>query len=302
VMARDWTWADAAPILGGAGTIVLLVSGATVPAVGLLTAGAAVLVAVNLEMLRRHTTLDVLTMTIGAGFLLVADAAWLADRAVPLLTPWWVAFLVLTITGERLELARLRIHGRAAYSTFIVAAALYIGALLFMVLDAALGVRLSGVGMLALTVWLLRYDIARMTIKRPGLPRFVAACLLAGYAWLGVAGLIAIGAGQIWAGFSYDAYLHAVLLGFVFSMVFGHAPIIFPAILERPIGFVRFAWVPLVLLHVSIAARIVGDVVANQELRQAAGVLTALSIALYGVVVFVGLVRGPGAPRPHSPN
>jgi hypothetical protein len=292
VMARDWTWADAAPVLGGAGTIVLLINGASVVAVGLLTAGAAVLVAVNLEMLRRHPTLDVLTMAIGAGFLLLADAAWLADRAVPFLTPWWMAFLVLTITGERLELARLRIHGRAAHVTFAIAAAMYIGPLLFMVVDVAMGVRLSGIGMIALAVWLLRYDIAWLTIRRPGLPRFVAACLLAGYAWLAIAGLIAVTNAQIWAGFSYDAYLHAVLLGFAFSMVFGHAPIIFPAILERPISFIRFAWVPLVLLHASVAARILGDIAVSQELRQAAGILTGIAIALYGVVVIIGLVRG----------
>jgi hypothetical protein len=271
---------------------VLLTNGATVPAVALLTAGAAVLVAINLEMLRRHPTLDVLTMTSGASFLLLADAAWLADRAVPFLTPWWMAFLVLTITGERLELARLRIHTRAAHITFGIAAAIYIGALLFMVVDAALGVRLSGIGMLALTAWLLRFDVAWVTIRRPGLPRFVAACLLTGYAWLGVASLIAVANEVIWAGFSYDAYLHAVLLGFVFSMVFGHAPIIFPAILGRPITYIRFAWVPLVLLHVSVAARILGDIVVNQELRQAAGMLTGMAIALYGAVIVVGLVRG----------
>ena len=292
VMARDWTWADASPVLGGAGTIVLLVNGATVPAAALLTAGAAVLVAVNLEMLRRHPTLDVLTMAIGAGFLLLADAAWLAGRAVPFLTPWWMAFLVLTITGERLELARLRVHGRVAHAAFAVAVAIYIGALLLMVVDAALGVRLSGIGMLALTAWLLRFDIAWLTIRRPGLPRFVAACLLAGYAWLGIAGLIAVMNEQIWAGFSYDAYLHAVLLGFVFSMVFGHAPIIFPAILERPIGFHPVAWMPLMLLHVAVAARILGDIAMSQELRQAAGILTGVAIALYGVVIVVGLLRG----------
>jgi hypothetical protein len=295
VMGRDWTWADLAPVLGGAGTIVLILNGAGLPAQALLVAGAAVLVVVNLEMLRRHPTLDVLTMAIGAGFLLFADAAWLADRAVPFLTPWWMAFLVLTITGERLELARLRIHGRLAHVTFAVAAAIYIGALLLMIQDAALGVRLSGIGMVALTVWLLRYDIAWLTIRRPGLPRFVAACLLAGYAWLGVAGLIALSGEQIWSGFSYDAYLHAVLLGFVFSMVFGHAPIIFPAVLERPISFIELAWVPLVLLHVSVATRIAGDIAMSQELRQLGGILTAVAIALYGVVVVAGLIRGKRA-------
>jgi hypothetical protein len=234
-------------------------------------------------------------MAIGAGFLLLADAAWMAGRAVPFLTPWWMAFLVLTITGERLELSRLRVHGRFAQAAFAVAVAIYIGTLLLMIVDAALGVRLSGIGMLALTAWLLRFDIAWLTIRRPGLPRFVAACLLAGYAWLGIAGLIAVMNEQIWAGFSYDAYLHAVLLGFVFSMVFGHAPIIFPAILERPIGFYPVAWMPLLLLHIGVAARILGDIAMSQELRQAAGILTAVAIALYGVVIVVGLVRG-GAP------
>ena len=221
---------------------------------------------------------------------------------MPYLTPWWMAFLVLTITGERLELARMRVHGRVAHATFAVAAAIYIGSLLYMLADEALGVRLSGIGMLALTAWLLRFDIAWLTIRRPGLPRFVAACLLAGYAWLGIAGLIAVSNEIIWAGFSYDAYLHAVLLGFVFSMVFGHAPIIFPAILERPISFHPIAWVPLLLLHVSVAARIIGDVTMSQELRQAGGMLTGLSIALYGIVIVVGLVRGTRTSARTSPN
>ncbi len=292
VLGRDWTWADLAPVLGGAGTIVLLIQGATAPAVGLLAAGAAVLVAINLEMLRRHPTLDVLVMTIGAGFLLLADAAWLGGRAVAFLTPWWMAFLVLTITGERLELAKLRVHSRAAHGSFAAAAGIYIAALLYMVIDVAPGVRLSGVGMLALAIWLWHYDLARVTIRRSGLPRFVAACLLAGYVWLGFAGLVALTNEQIWGGFGYDAYLHAVLLGFVFSMVFGHAPIIFPAILGRPIAYQPVAWLPLVLLHVSVTARIIGDITLDQGLRQAAGILTGVSIALYAGVVVVGLLRG----------
>jgi hypothetical protein len=296
VVGRAWTWADAAPVLAGAGTLVLLVGSASAPAQALLVAGAAALVAVNLEMLRRQPSLDVLTMAIGAAFLLLADAAWLAGRAVPLLTPWWMAFLVLTITGERLELARLRVGGGVARATFAAAVALYVGALLLMLADAALGVRLSGVGVLACTAWLLRFDIALLTIRRPGLPRFVAACLLAGYAWLGVAGLVAVVNEQVWAGFSYDAYVHAVLLGFVFSMVFGHAPIIFPAVLGRPIGFHPLAWMPLALLHVAVAVRLMGDLVSDQALRESAGVLTGVAIAVYGAILGVGLLRGEPDP------
>jgi len=292
VMGRRWTFADAAPVLAGAGTILLLVNGGTTPAIALLTAGAAGLLAVNLEMLRRHTSADVLTMALGAAFLLLADAAWLSGRPVALITPWWIAFLVLTIAGERLELARMRTYSAAAQRLFLGVVGIYAAALSFMVVDAAVGARLSGVGLLALAVWLMRFDIAGITIRLTRLPRFVAACLLAGYAWLAVAGAIALGAEQLWSGFAYDAFLHAVLLGFVFSMIFGHAPIIVPAILGLPIAYHPLAWMPLVLLHVSVAVRMMGDLLVDQGLRQAAGLLSALSIGLYGVVIVVGLLQG----------
>jgi hypothetical protein len=292
LLGRTWTFADAAPVLSAAGLVVLLVNGATVPALTLLALGAAALVAVNLFFLRRSPTLDVLTMVLGALFLLLADAAWLAGRPVPLLTSWWAAFLVLTVVGERLELAVLRVRGPMARIAFGLAVVAYVGALLWMIVDAGLGMRLSGVGLVALTLWLLRYDIALVTIRRTGLPRFVAACLLSGYAWLGVAGAVVLISQPAFAGFDYDAYLHAILLGFVFSMVFGHAPIILPAIVERPIGFYPFAYLPLALLHLSVALRILADLAGNQMMRQAAGVWTGVAVALYGAFIVYGLLRG----------
>lgn len=292
LLGRTWTFADAAPVLGGAGLLVLLIDGASAPAILLLSAGAAVLVAVNLFFLRRSPTLDVLTMALGAGFLLLADLAWLADRPVPFLTPWWMAFLVLTIVGERLELAKLRAHGPVAQATFGLAVAAYIAALLLMVVDEGLGMRLSGAGMIGLALWLLRYDIALLTIRRSGLPQFVAACLLSGYVWLGIGGAVVLLNEPMFAGFSYDAYLHAVLLGFVFSMVFGHAPIIFPAVIGRPIGFTPFAYVPLAVLHFSVALRILADLAEVQMVRQAAGVWTGVAIVLYAIFIVYGLVRG----------
>lgn len=297
LLGRRWTIADGAAVSSGAGLVLLLVSGATLPAMAALVCGAALLVAVNLAFLRRSPTLDVLTMVLGAIFLLMADAAWLAGRPIPFLTPWWIAFLVLTVVGERLELARLRAHGRMAQLTFATAVAAYVAALLLVVADAGLGMRLSGAGMVAFAIWLLRFDIATMTIRRPGLPRFVAACLLAGYAWLGIAGVVALASQPVWAGFSYDAFLHATLLGFVFSMVFGHAPIIFPAVISRPISFHGFAYVPLVVLHFSVALRILADLAGNQMVRQAAGVWTGVALALYGVFIVYGIVSGRSSPR-----
>jgi hypothetical protein len=293
VTGRTWTPADAAPVLGGAGTVVLLVSGTTVPALLLIAGGAVALLAVHLEMLRRHPTLDIAVMGIGAAFLVLADAAWLAGRQVPLLTPWWVAFLVLTIVGERVELARIRFHGPAGRRTFAAAVGLYVVTLLLISVDAPLGVRLSGLGLLAITAWLLRHDVAWLTVRKPGFPRYSAICLLTGYAWLGVAGLILVATPQLWAALTYDAFLHAVLLGFVFSMIFAHAPFIVPGIVGRRVGYSALAWLPLVLLHLSVVLRIVGDLRLDQDLRHTSGLLSGIAILLYGAVLVIGLLRGP---------
>jgi hypothetical protein len=101
----------------------------------------------------------------------------------------------------------------------------------------------AGAGCLAIALWLLRFDIARKTIRQKGLPRFAATCLLSGYVWLGVSGLLGLLQGAVIAGPRYDAFLHTVLIGFVISMIFGHAPIIF-RMLRLPITFNRSSTSP----------------------------------------------------------
>jgi hypothetical protein len=78
---------------------------------------------------------------------------------------------------------------------------------------------------------LARNQIARRTGGGAGLPRFVACALLAGYVWLAVGGVLWARDGAAVAGPAHDAELHAIFLGFVFSMIFGHAPVIFPGVL-----------------------------------------------------------------------
>ncbi|BFO21059.1 hypothetical protein SHKM778_74470 [Streptomyces sp. KM77-8] len=54
----------------------------------------------------------------------------------------------------------------------------------------ATGTLLLGAALLALVAWLVVHDVARRLLRSTGLPRFSAACLLAGYAWLGLAGAL----------------------------------------------------------------------------------------------------------------
>ena len=105
-----------------------------------------------------------------------------------------------------------------------------------------------------------------------GLTRFIAVCLLSGYAWLALGSAVILAAGGLTPGTaSYDAALHAIALGFVFSMVFGHAPIIFPAVLRVAVPYHPLFYGPLALLHASLALRLAGDATAQFEWVRAGG-------------------------------
>jgi hypothetical protein len=155
--------------------------------------------------------------------------------------PWWIAFFALTIGGERLELSRYLKRGALARNAFIVLAAA--------LLAAPLLPRVLGVVLVLLALWLFAYDLARVTVRQSGLPRYIAVCLLSGYAWL------AFGGALLAAAVAYDAALHAIFVGFVFSMVFGHAPVILPAVLRVKLPYHPVLYLPLALLHASLLVR-----------------------------------------------
>jgi hypothetical protein len=142
--------------------------------------------------------------------------------------------------------------------------------------------RVLGVLLVACAAWLARYDIATRTVRAAGLTRYIALCLLAGYAWLALGGaLLASGAAFDDGRALWDAALHAILLGFVFSMVFGHAPVILPAVLRVALPYSAILYAPLALLHVSLAIRFAGDLGTSPLLRTAGGAGNALAIALF---------------------
>jgi hypothetical protein len=152
---------------------------------------------------------------------------------------------------------------------------------------------MAGVGLLALAAWLLRYDVARRTLARGGLPRFTAMALLLGYVWLAIAGILwLLGPERIASGFWYDAMLHAVFLGFAFSMIFGHAPTIVPALTGFALVFETRFYVHLVLLDASLGLRIVGDLAAWPEARRWGGMLNAAAILLFVIVTVVAVRAG----------
>lgn len=277
-----------APGLLGAGAL-LLVSPAPLPiGRGLLVAGATALVGVYVPLWRRQRDDAVLVQALGAVLALGAAVLWLGGVAVAALLPWLVGFVVLTIAGERLELARLAM-GPGAGTRLVLLSSAVVAAVVGSLLWPAVSTPALGLTLLVLVGWLTAHDVARRTVRSSGLPRFMAASMLAGYAWLAVAGTVWLVAGRVTDGSGYDAVVHAVFLGFTLSMIMAHAPVILPAVLRRPMGYHPALLVPAVALHASLVLRLwVGDALGLPLAWQVGGAVNVASLlGFVGVVVWL---------------
>ncbi len=288
--------AYAVPLAAGVGGLALW---AGMPAWGasLITLGSLGLFILFGLMLRRHLTLHTGVMAVGAALWLAGNLVWLSGRPLHQVSLWWAGFLILTIAGERLELSRILRPTPRVQQAFTIIVALILAGLTASLWAYDAGMRLSGLGFLALAGWLLRYDIARRTVRQRGLTRYIAVCLLSGYFWLGVGGLLALIIGGVSAGVYYDAILHAWFLGFVFAMIFGHAPIIFPAILNRPIRYRPTFYLPLLLLHLSLLLRLAGDLTLWLPGRRWGGLLNMVVLLLFLLNTAISLRVPAAAPE-----
>jgi len=226
---------------------------------------------------------------------------WLAGWPLFQVVWWRAGYLVLTIAGERLELARLTRFPRNAMIAFFALLAVYSAGLLGLSFTplADLGTRIVGAGCLLLAAWLLRFDLARKTVRQTGLTRFIAVNLLLGYGWLIVSGILTLVAGQRATGPLYDAMLHTLFVGFVFGMIFGHAPVIFPAVLGRPLSYGAHFYGHVILLHASLALRTVADLAGWFDLRRWGGMFNGIALLVFLVATILALRAhvGHGAMR-----
>ena len=283
-------WAYFGPLLAALGVVTLL-SGQAAVATWLFLAGSAVLLAATLDLLHRQRTFFMLTLALGAACFVTGNAQWAFGRAPTEVVPWWLAFLVLTIAGERLELSRFLPPSPLSRRAF---------ALLLIVVGTGLvaagarwGPPLFGAGLLGLAAWLLKQDIARRTVHGRGLARFIAVCLLSGYGWLAVGAVLWLGGAAGAPGSNaHDAALHAITLGFVFSMVFGHAAIILPAVTKFAVPYHPTFYVPLVLLQASLVVRLGGDAAGRIDWTRAGAWLNAAALAAFLLGTLAAVLRG----------
>ncbi|RNI21079.1 hypothetical protein EFY87_12400 [Flexivirga caeni] len=284
-------WGYAAPALLGAGGVALTLGlPARVGAV-LLADGSVALLAVYAMLYRRQHDAATAVESLAAVAATGAAVLWLRLPVSHLLL-WLVAFVVLTICAERVELARLHLPARAA-GLLLVGAFLVMAAAVASLAWPDIGDHVAGAVLLVLTGALTVYDVARHTIRLPGLPRLSAVALLCGYAWLAVAAAVWLCVGTPISQAQYDTAVHGVFLGFGMSMVIAHAPVILPAVARTPMPYRRIQWAPLVVLQLSLVLRIVGgNAWGSNRLWTWGAVLGVTALLLLPLTVVVSMVSG----------
>ncbi|MDI3314282.1 MAG: hypothetical protein QJR12_08390 [Mycobacterium sp.] len=294
VAVRRW-WAYLGPMLLGAGAVALATPAPRRLGGVLLLAGSATLIAVYVPLWRRAADVAVLVQVGGAVLATGAALLWVGGVPVPDLLPWLSGFLILTIVGERLELARVAMTDTRAEALLAAVAGAIVAGTVAALLWPAPGYPLLGAALVAAVGWLGRFDVARRTVHAAGLPRYLAVGVIAGYGWLLVPALSWLLVGRVRSGGGYDAVVHAVMLGFVMSMVMAHAPVILPAVLRRPLPYTRVMYGPVALLHLSLLLRlVVGDARGISWAVRAGGVLNVVAVLGFLGVTSYSALRAAG--------
>jgi hypothetical protein len=248
----------------------------------LLTAGSAGFALMCSYFVYRYSELYYYAFLVGSICLLTGNIILLKTHYYPGAVNWWIGFLLFTIVAERLELSRFLSLNNFKRNFLLVSLA---GALAALVWPFQSNGNLALAIPIAMTAfWLLKYDMAKHSIKMKGQHRYSGLLLITGYVWLLIMAVLLVT--QAYIPFGYDAVLHSFFIGFVFSMIFSHAPIILPAVARLPIKIYRpFLFVLFILLQASLIIRIMADVIGDAWCRKIGGLTNGIAILLFFISI-----------------
>lgn len=216
-------------------------------------------------------------ITLGAFCWAVGNALLLKSDFIPMVVPWWIAFLLFTIVGERLELSRF-LPVKNVFVIFLYALIAGVFSSFFIPFHFG-GSRITGIFMALIAVWLLRFDMARISVKKKGEYRYIGLGLIVGFMWLLVHALIMIFLEN--HSLYYDMWVHSFFLGFAFSMIWAHAPIIFPSVVKvKRLIYHPGLYIPWLFFQLTLIGRVWASFAGNIELRQFFGVANGWIILL----------------------
>jgi hypothetical protein len=234
----------------------------------------------------KEKNLIYLLMAGGSICWLIGNIALISKRFYPAAFPWWLAFALLIIVSERLELMKFLPITKRHKLTLVLLLMLYLAGIMFPFHGP--GNIISGAALVAVSLWLLRNDIIGIALHKKDLPKFVAVALMCGYIGMMFAGVLSIAFRD--QPYAYDAVVHTFFLGFVFSMIFAHGPIILPGVLGisfKPYHPLLYVW--LFFLHLSWVMRLAGDLVLSTETRKLSAMMSATTIFCYFLTMAISI-------------
>ncbi len=223
----------------------------------------------------KHREPSYLIMLTGAVCWFIGNILLYTKNFYPLAFPMWLGFVLLIIVGERMEIMKFLPVSRKQKRVMFILLGLYLTSTVFAF--HGIGNIVAGVSLIGIALWLLRFDVIGINILKTGLTRYIAVALLCGYVSLMICGIFFIALKG--SPMSYDAVVHSFFLGFVFSMIFAHGPIILPGVLGmnvKPFSKIFYVW--LVTLQISWLTRVFADTMLDFQVRKISGVLSAIAI------------------------
>ena len=232
--------------------------------------------------------LSIVLMVVGACCLVIGNAMLINRQFYPAAFPWWMGFLLLTITGERLELSKFLPVSKN--NKYFLLSFLFLFLVGIIIPFHGAGKYFSGAALVCISVWMLKHDVISIGLRKEGLTRFSSTALLLANAWLFIEGMLMITLPD--SMFSYDILVHSFFIGYAFSMIFAHGPIILPGVLGitlKPYHPILYGW--LFLVQGSLLFRVGSDAFGSIEGRKVSGILTGIGILLYFITLVALVIR-----------
>lgn len=272
------------PFLSGISTIFFLIGQDQVGIIALLTGSLGLSVIMQVQVIR-HTHFHSILLYLGAVCWFIGNFFAWHFGLIAAGSSWWIGFLLFTIVGERLELSQfLPVPSWSKKALGALLGLFFIGLILPF---HGTGNEVMGVAVLLISVWLLIFDMAKVAAKKKAQFRYIGIGLRVGYLWLGAQGLILLLMES--HPLFYDLVLHTFFLGFTFSMIWAHAPIIFPTIFGiRQTPYHRILWWPWILFQGTLLGRIGFGLAENFEWRKIMGISNGyLILLMFGFMVAI---------------
>lgn len=254
-----------------------------------------ILCAVYVGVWTRQQSHAVIIQFLGAAVGAAGAALWACGLDADILSTWWLMFLVLTIIGERLELAHAAFVGPLVRPALITATVATVLCLPVSLVWPLVGYPLLALCFAALLVLMFAYDTARKTWRAGGVTGFMGISMLSAYAW----GLVAcciwlfvpyggLGADGLW----WDLAVHALALGFIMAMVVAHVCVIVPSIIRRAMPFHPVLWTPLCVFQLGLLLRALGTMRQEDHIWQLGDAITIVGMLtlMASVITMITLV------------